>query len=184
MLHIFLFLFSASVVGMAVFNIIKEKKFTKSAIVKIIISVMLLVSCLVDIFILGLGGINKLTDLKKILGYSHNPRSYILSVMVDNDGKLYIASDLLKNNFKGEVYENIRVTYLPCTRMVIKLEQKPEDSHNIPLVDPAVISDDGYRELYDFSRDTLPFTIATIGIFLVILLIVRIIRSRKNDEPM
>ena len=183
MFYILLFLFSVSVMGIAIYKMIKEKQIKISTIVKIIIPITVFILCIIDLFALCVGGINKIVDFKKITGYSHNPISYSLAVMVDHDGEIYLASGMLKANFlpKGEVYKNIRVTYLPCTRTVIKLEQRPEDSYYIPIDDTARKSNDGYRELYDFSRDTLPFTIAMIGIYLIILLIVRIIRSRKNE---
>ena len=185
-MYVFLFLSSAYVVSMTIFGVIKNKQ-KKSVIAKLIISSIILVFCIVDLFYLCFGGISKLTDMEINIGLSRNPRAYTIAVVTDYDEKIYFASGIRKTYFlpEGKVYNNVRITYLPCTRTIIKLEQKPKDSYYLPFGSnntTIIKSADGYLELYEYSKDTLPFTIAIIGIYLIILLIAKIIRSRKNKE--
>ena len=179
-MYVFLFLSSAYVVSMTIFVVIKNK-YKKSAIAKLIISSIILVFCIVDLFYLCFGGISKLTDMNIITGLTRNPRAYTFAVIADHDDRIYFASGMRKTNFytKDNMYVNMRITYLPCTRMIIKLEQRPEDSYYV--FDATTVSADGYLELYEYSKDTLPFTIASMGLFFIVVLIILIIRTRKNE---
>ncbi len=65
---------------------------------------------------------------------------------------------------RNAINNNVRITYLPCTRKVIKLEVKISP---IDLFDFGNMSSDGYLEVYNYSKDTLPAIIAVIGLLLI-----------------
>ena len=181
---IFLFLMSTFLIVVVIYNVTKDKIIKKNTIAEFIIPLIILLFCIVDMFFWCSGGICKITDLERIFSLSRNPSTYTFTLLSDDDGKIYFASQLCKANFfsKGEAYKSIRVTYLPCTRTIIKLEQRPEDSYSIPIIDTSHISDDGYRELYEYSKDTLPVSIFANGVVLIVVLIVKIrIESRRRD---
>jgi hypothetical protein len=182
---LFLFLMFAFAVVAGIYNMNVDKRVTKTAVIKIVIPSIFSILFIIDMFFLFSGGINKMTDLDLIVGLSKNPRAYTQAILKDNDGKIYYASGLVKGNFLPYSigFSNLRVTYLPCTRIIIKIEQRPEDGYFVPYGPNGTVrtSADGYCELYEYSRDTLPFSIAAIGAILILVLILKIIQSKRNS---
>ena len=174
--YLWVFFVSAFFVSNAAYKIIKGK-YKVSAILMMIPSILLIL-CIIDMAFLCTGGIPKLTDLEKKY-YIPTGRISSAAGLTDSDGMIYFTPDWAVKDYlhKGVVYNNMRITYLPCTRTIIKLEQK-----NIPSnAADATINTDVYSKIYEYSKDSLPSEIASIGVFLVVVLIVKIIRSRKNE---
>jgi hypothetical protein len=121
---------------------------------------------IIDLSYYSSGGICKVTDLKITSSYSRHSQTYTIVAITDTDGKIYLASGMPKTSFlsRNAINNNVRITYLPCTRKVIKLEVKISP---IDLFDFGNMSSDGYLEVYNYSKDTLPAIIAVIGLLLI-----------------
>ncbi len=171
--------FIITIITIVVTNFIRFKTISKKAkIGTTLLILLLLIPCTIDLFFFFSGGISKLTDITITDAHSKYTYIYSIAVLKDRDGQIYIASGIPKFQRENRVCINTRIAYLPCTRKVIKIEVKLDSDKLYYYVD---MSPDGYVQVYDYSKDTLPVTIAFVGLSLIILLI-WLIRMSSNKR--
>ena len=107
-------------------------------------------------------GIKKETEIKVAFGFGK--RGYINAVLQDQDGSFYWVGNFEKPGQEpvvfqpqGDTFSNIRLTYLPFTKSVVKVEHRLDIETALLIMRSdkryEKFNSDGYYEIYDYSYD-------------------------------